>query len=129
MTVPAGKPSLNTILDSCAASTENNDMWDDSKTIPSLGKGTTRLKHREKKYRKSAIFYGAMNSVIDASLFVNVTMKAFFADVVIFAIVWLGPKTACYDYQRCFTMKNSELTCHTMCIILHSIVESESEKG
>ena len=87
MTVPAGKPSLNTILDSCAASTENNDMWDDSKTIPSLGKGTTRLKHREKKYRKSAIFYGAMNSVIDASLFVNVTMKAFFADVVIFAIV------------------------------------------
>ena len=86
----------STILNSCAASTENNDTGDDLKTIPDLGKGTTRLKHREQKYRKSAIFYGAMNSVIDASLFVNVTVKASFADV-IFAIVWLGPKTTCYD--------------------------------
>ena len=39
--------------------------WDDSKMIPTLGKGTTRLKHREKKYHELAILYGTVNNMND----------------------------------------------------------------
>ena len=74
------------ILDPCAACTENNDIGNGLKMIPTLGKNTTRLKH-QKKYCELAIFHRTVNSVNVASRFVNVTVNVAVAVAVIFAVV------------------------------------------